>query len=217
MRHLALLRGVNVGGARTLLMRDLEAAFSKAGASAAAAVIQSGNVVFEADRPDGVCAAAAETIRAKFGFLPTIVIRGASAWRAMVEANPFVAAGAPADVLHLACLAAAPSPALAARLAAGAFLPDEFFAAGADVYLMLPNGVAKANLTNARLDRAFGTVSTMRNWRTVLRLLERLEGCADASGASLRAPPGRSASTGHDPIRNRPHIPPSDAAQVSDR
>ena len=68
-----------------------------------------------------------------------------------------------------------PDPKVAARLDRNAFLPDEFVAAGADVYLKLPGGVAKANLTNARLDRAFGTVSMMRNWRTVLRLLERLE------------------------------------------
>ncbi len=97
MRHLALLRGVNVGGARTLPMRDLEAAFRAAGASGAGAVIQSGNVVFEADRPDEACAGAAANIRAKFGFLPTIVLRRAAAWRAMVEANPFVAAGAPTE------------------------------------------------------------------------------------------------------------------------
>ena len=122
MRHLALLRGVNVGGARTLPMRDLEAAFRAAGASEAAAVIQSGNVVFEADRPNEVCAAAAAAILAKFGFLPTIVLRSAAAWRAMVARR------------------------------------------------------RPTSINNARLDRSFGTVSTMRNWRTVLRLLERLEG-----------------------------------------
>lgn len=53
---------------------------------------------------------------------------------------------------------------------------------GADVYLRLPNGAAKAILSNARLDRAFGTVSTMRNWRTVLRPLERLEAWPGGDG-----------------------------------
>jgi uncharacterized protein (DUF1697 family) len=50
---------------------------------------------------------------------------------------------------------------------------DEFVVAGAD--LRLPNGAAKANLVTARLDKAFRTVSTMRNRRAVSRLLERLE------------------------------------------
>ena len=175
MRHLALLRGVNVGGARSLPMRELEEAFTAAGATAAATVIQSGNVVFESDRPESTCAAAAAAVEGKYGFRPPVVLRSATAWRAMVGANPFVAAGVGPEALHLACLAAEPSPSLAARLDPQSFLPDEFVLAGADVYLRLPNGVAKANLTNARLDRAFGTVSTLRNWRTVLRLLERLE------------------------------------------
>ena len=104
-----------------------------------------------------------------------MILRSAGSWRTMVDANPFLAAGRSADRLHVACLAAAPAPSDAARLDREARKPDEFVLAGADVYLWLPNGVAKANLTNARLDKAFGTVSTLRNWRTVTKLLERLE------------------------------------------
>ena len=175
MRHLALLRGVNVGGARTLPMRELEQAFKAAGATEAAAIIQRGNVVFASDRPEATAAAAAAAVEAKFGFRPPLVLRNAEQWRTMVFANPFVAAGAPPETLHVACLSAEPNPALGARLDPQAFLPDEFVVGGGDVYLMLPNGVARANLTNARLDKAFGALSTMRNWRTVLRLLERLQ------------------------------------------
>jgi uncharacterized protein (DUF1697 family) len=156
-------------------MHDLEQAFTAAGATEAASVIQSGNVVFASDRPEATAAAAAATVEAKFGFRPPIVLRNAEQWRTMVLANPFVAAGAPPETLHVACLAAEPSPALGARLDPQAFLPDEFVLAGGDVYLRLPKGVARANLTSARLDKAFGAVSTMRNWRTALRLLERLE------------------------------------------
>ena len=93
----------------------------------------------------------------------------------MVDANPFLAAGRAGEHLHVACLGAAPAPSALAPLDRQALAPDEFVLAGADVYLWLPNGVAKANLTNARLDKAFRTVSTLRNWRTVLRLLDRLE------------------------------------------
>jgi uncharacterized protein (DUF1697 family) len=175
MRHLALLRGINVGGARSLPMRELEEAFTAVGATEAATVIQSGNVVFASDRSEAICAAAAAAVQAKYGFRPPIILRSARAWRAVVEANPFVAAGVGPEALHLSRLAAEPSPSIATGLDPRPFLPDEFVLVGADVYLKLPNGVAKATLTHARLDRAFGTVSTMRNWRTVLRLLERLE------------------------------------------
>jgi uncharacterized protein (DUF1697 family) len=175
MRWLALLRGVNVGGARSLPMAELERLFRAAGAGAVETVIQSGNVVFEADDAEEIGAAAATAIEAKFGYRPAMIMRDAQRWRAMAAANPFVAAGQPQDCLHVACLAAAPDPRAPASLDLQATAPDEFVIAGADVYLRLPNGVAKANLTNARLDKAFRTISTMRNWRTVRKLLERLE------------------------------------------
>jgi uncharacterized protein (DUF1697 family) len=50
--------------------------------------------------------------------------------------------------------------------------PDEFVVQGREVFLRLPNGVARSQLTNAYFDSKLGTVSTLRNWRTVLTLLE---------------------------------------------
>ncbi len=44
--------------------------------------------------------------------------------------------------------------------------------AGREIYLHLPNGVAKSKLTNAYLDTQLGTTSTIRNLRTVLALVE---------------------------------------------
>ena len=47
--------------------------------------------------------------------------------------------------------------------------------AGRDIYLRLPNGVARTKLTNAWFDRELATTSTVRNWRTVLELVELLD------------------------------------------
>ena len=46
--HVALLRGVNVGGANKLAMSNLRAIFAGAGCSRVETIIQSGNVVFAA-------------------------------------------------------------------------------------------------------------------------------------------------------------------------
>ena len=46
--HVALLRGLNVGGKNRLKMIDLAATFARAGASDVTTYLQSGNVVFEA-------------------------------------------------------------------------------------------------------------------------------------------------------------------------
>jgi uncharacterized protein (DUF1697 family) len=68
--HLALLRGVNVGGSHRLPMRELESAFTLAGASAVKTYVQSGNVIFESNRPVDTCVDAAKAIEAQFGFRP---------------------------------------------------------------------------------------------------------------------------------------------------
>jgi uncharacterized protein (DUF1697 family) len=64
--------------------------------------------------------------------------------------------------------------------------PDELAVVGRDVYLKLPNGVARSKLTNAYFDSKLDTVSTLRNWRTVLTLLEMAE--APATGVVSSRP-----------------------------
>ncbi len=50
--HIALLRGINVGGKHKLAMRDLVTVFTEAGCTAVETYIQSGSVVFTA--PSGI-------------------------------------------------------------------------------------------------------------------------------------------------------------------
>lgn len=173
----ALLRGVNVGGANRLPMASLKAVFERAGASRVETLIQSGNVVFEAPK------AAAATIVAKvaahisrdFGFDARLILRDAESWRALVAANPFLARGVDPKSLHALCLAAPPEDQRFARLDGGRSPPDEFVAVGQTIYLWLPNGVARTKLTNAWFDSTLGVTTTLPNWPTVLRLAARLD------------------------------------------
>jgi uncharacterized protein (DUF1697 family) len=52
MRFVALLRGINVGGANKVSMAELRSAFEDAGMTAVATYINSGNVVFSTDIDD---------------------------------------------------------------------------------------------------------------------------------------------------------------------
>ena len=54
--------------------------------------------------------------------------------------------------------------------------PDRFAVAGLEIHLHLPHGFARTRLTNDYFDRKLATVSTARNWRTVLKLLELVGG-----------------------------------------
>ncbi len=170
----ALLRGINVGGKNRLLMKDLAAMFVEAGCEDVRTYIQSGNVVFRAgatlaeDTPSRIGAA----IRDRFGYEIPIVTRAASDLEAIVEANPFVAAGAETDRLHVLFLADAPAAEDAEALDPDRSPGDEFAVRGREIYLHYPNGTARSKLTNAYFDSRLSTVTTMRNWKTVRKLIE---------------------------------------------
>jgi len=172
--HVALLRGVNVGGKNRLPMAELSAMFARAGCTDVRTYIQSGNVVFRAD--DGVAAQVAARVRgaisAQLGLRVPLVLRSARELRAVAANNPFLREGEDPKRLHVAFLERAPSPSARAALDPERSPPDRFVVAGRELYLCCPNGMARTKLTNDYLDRTLGTVSTVRNWNTVLALCE---------------------------------------------
>lgn len=168
----ALLRGVNVGGANRLTTAALQAAFAGAGGREVVTLLQSGNVVFDApiDEGEAIAARVRASIARVADIDAPIVLRDGECWRRLAAGNPFLVAGADAGALHAACLSATPSAERVARLEPDRSPPDAFVVVGADVYLHLPNGVARSKLTNAWFDARLGVVSTIRNWRTVTKL-----------------------------------------------
>jgi uncharacterized protein (DUF1697 family) len=78
-------------------------------------------------------------------------------------------------MLHVAFLAATPGPSKIAALDPNRSPPDEFAVHGREIYLRLPNGVARTKLTNAHFDSKLGTTSTLRNWRTVVKLVDLID------------------------------------------
>jgi uncharacterized protein (DUF1697 family) len=172
----ALLRGVNVGGAHSAPMSTVRETFAQSGGAGVATWLQSGNVVFEAAGADGVKVVerARASLRRRLGFDVSIILRDARSWLALCAGNPFLNNGADAAHLHVCCLSEAPSVEAIARLDPNRSPPDAFAIIGANVYLKLPNGVARSRMTNPWFDKTLGVVSTMRNWRTVARIAEAL-------------------------------------------
>ena len=172
--HLALLRGINLGGKNKLPMKDLVELFVAAGGDNVRTYIQSGNVLFDAPRsvateiPDRIAARIAE----RFGFRSPVILRTADQLHDVASNNPFLAAGAAEDTLHVMFLATPPDPTRVADLDPDRSPPDEFAVRGQEVYLHLPNGAARSKLTNAYFDAKLATTSTARNWRTVTTLLK---------------------------------------------
>ena len=172
--HVALLRGINVGGKNKLLMSDLAAMFSEAGCDDVRTYIQSGNVVFRADPllagrvPDLVC----EAIAARFGYRVPVLTRTAGELAAILGANPFLGRGANAGQLLVGFLADRPEAAAVDALDPDRSPPDEFAVIGREVYSYCPQGLARTRLTTRYFEWKLSATMTARNWKTVLTLHE---------------------------------------------
>lgn len=172
--HIALLRGVNVGGRNKLPMKDLASMFRDIGCDSVRTYIQSGNVVFRAD-PELACRIPdliAESIAGQFGYTITVVGRSAVELHEAARVNPFARDGADVKELHAVFLADEPPPELVAALDPDRSPGDRFAVLGREVFLHCPRGLSQTRFENAWFDSRLRTVSTMRNWRTVLKLLE---------------------------------------------
>jgi uncharacterized protein (DUF1697 family) len=176
--YLALLRGVNVGGKNKLPMKDLIEICLGAGCKDVRTFIQSGNVVFSADRPRGTELARqiASSITERFEYRTPVILRTLKQLMDVVTNNPFLEQGGAEDALHVLFLADTPNANVVAGLDPDRSPGDVFVVRGQEVFLKLTNGVADSKLTNNYFDKKLGTISTGRNWRTVTKLLELMKG-----------------------------------------
>lgn len=177
MPHVALLRGINVGGKNLLPKAALVDVFTKTGCGNVKTYIQSGNVVFTATQ---ACAKripnlVSRRIHERFGFGPQVVIRTADELRGVAANNPFVQSGADRVSLYVAFLADTPDRRRVDALDPDRSPGDSFRVVGREIYLCLAIGAAKTKLSNSYFDGALESTCTVRNWRTVLKLVEMVD------------------------------------------
>ena len=171
----ALLRAVNVGG-RKLPMAELRALCTGLGWSDVRTYIQSGNIVFEAERePRALEAQLEAALRSRFGMEVPTIVRTVPQWKRLVESNPFASEAETEPNRVLAGLAKAKiasgaADAIQAKAAAG----ERVALAGEALWFHYPAGVGTSKLTPALIDRSAGSPVTARNWRTILTLEEML-------------------------------------------
>ena len=176
-RHVALLRGINVGGKNVIKMADLKACFHENGFDDATTYIQSGNVLFEAtgSREADLAARIERMLAARFDYGASVVVRGRRRMRSIVGGAPEGFGVDPAtyrsDVIFL-------KPALNARAAMERLPTRE----GVD-RAWLGTGVLyvdrlAARAAQSRLSKvasmAMYQQMTIRNWRTTTELLRLL-------------------------------------------
>jgi uncharacterized protein (DUF1697 family) len=172
-RSVALLRGINVGGKHSVPMKDLAALFTRCGCSDVVTYIQSGNVVFCSAGNSKIDATTlAARIEKTFGFEVPVILRTADELDAVIRRNPFPKADPDKERMHVSFLASEPTAEQIASLDPNRSKGDTFKVLNREIYLLLPNGAGNSKLTNAYFDSKLKTISTARNWRTVIKLLE---------------------------------------------
>jgi uncharacterized protein (DUF1697 family) len=174
-RHVALLRAVNVGGAK-VAMSDLKALCEGLGFTEVSTLLNSGNVVFTSSKSGAALETLLEKEMAKrFARGTDFLVRSAKEWAALIAANPFPEM-ARRDPGHLVAmpLKDAPGKAAMAKLEAVIKGRETAKAVGKTLYLTYPDGIGVSKLTITVIEKALGTRGTARNWNTVLKVMERL-------------------------------------------
>src|SRR5258708_20996960 len=108
--YIGLLRGINVGGQKPIKMTELKQLFEAQGFGRVQTYIQSGNVVFTADRAEEPLRCQLEReIAAAFGFPVTVALRTADELERLIADCPFAAdALRDEESLYVTLLAEAP-------------------------------------------------------------------------------------------------------------
>ena len=197
--HVALLRGLNVGGHNRIAMSDLRDLATSIGLVDVVTYIQSGNLVFTSPETDQTALAAAleKRIARQLEVRPAVIVLSREEFAGVVADNPYPNEPNP-KCLHVVFHRSDPGPDAAASLAAaerrarGMGSRDEGVVIGRHVFLHTPDGLGRSELA-LELNRhrtAPTTVSTMRNWATVTRLMALVNGDppsqrADGAGTEL--------------------------------
>ena len=172
-RWVALLRGINVGGANRLPMADLRATLAAAGMTHVVTYVQSGNVVFDHPTDDAteVADIVSGAIAARHGLtVPTVVRTGDELVR--------IAGSHPEDgvldatYLHVVFFDRTAAGGASSSIDAGRFVPDRFVVDRNEAYVTYPNGAGRSKLTLDVFERALGVTATARNMNSVRKIAE---------------------------------------------
>ncbi len=174
MKWIALLRGINVGGQKSIRMQDLRNSCEKAGLLDVETYIQSGNIVFEsAVNDNGILENLLhQTIQVDYGFdVPVWVIKAAEIAQYLAM-NPFADATIYDPKRCFYCLLdQRPDPERMLDIRDKAENPEEIVGINRMVYLYIPGNAARSKLNNTLVERILKRKATTRNQNTLEALL----------------------------------------------
>lgn len=172
-RYIALLRAINVSGARIIKMEDLRKHFAIKGFTNIVTYIQSGNVLFDSEETDQQ---ALETkIEAKLlkvlGYEVTVILRSLDEMAQIAKKDPFKKERKEGDKYYVVFLKETPIKENLKDFMSFANDVDRFKLIGNDLYWLLRPEMGKSVVSSTFLEKKLKVLTTNRNWNTVNKVL----------------------------------------------
>jgi uncharacterized protein (DUF1697 family) len=170
-RWVALLRGINVGGANRLAMADLRATMVGAGATDVATHVQSGNVVFThpVSEAEQLATMLSSAITSRHGLTVPVIVRTGAEMGRLTTGHPDDGVIEP-KYLHVVFFDRLPGTTSLPPIDAGRFVPDRFVVDGREAYVTYPEGSGRSKLTIDVFEMAFDVTATARNMNSVRKI-----------------------------------------------
>ena len=170
---IGILRGINVGGKRKILMADLKSLCEKLGLKNVVTYIQSGNLIFVSGKQNSALETMLEkAIQETFGFEVPVIVRSSKELESSINNNPFHDKNADINALHLTFLKEKPTQENVEKALSFNYEPDKFEIKDKCVYIYCEGKYHQSKLTNNFFEKKLNTGATTRNWKTVLKLAD---------------------------------------------
>jgi uncharacterized protein (DUF1697 family) len=175
MVYIAMLRGINVSGKNILKMEALKSSLKSLKFENLKTYIQSGNVVFGAEKTSTT--ALSQLIHKKilkdFGFSIPVTVRTSKELEKIIKTNPFFKIKSiDPTKLHVTFLSERPTKESLEGLKKLPIKPDQFHVVGQEIFIHCPVSYGETKLSNAAFEKLLSVQATTRNWKTVHSLFE---------------------------------------------
>jgi uncharacterized protein (DUF1697 family) len=176
-RQVALLRGVNVGRGNRISMAALRDLVSQLGYTDVTTLLNSGNVVFTVSRTASRDAAARieKALAAELGTTVRVTVLSSSALATVIEENPLLRFAENPSRLLVALLRNPADRSKLAPLSKEDWGNDALGVGTLAAYLWCAEGVIASRL-NQEVNGLLGDGVTSRNWATILKLHDMMNG-----------------------------------------
>ncbi|GGG40228.1 DUF1697 domain-containing protein [Bizionia arctica] len=168
--HIALLKGINVGGHKKVPMADLRQLLEKAGFEKVQTYIQSGNVIFQSsEKANTIENKIQKAILAQFGFEVFVQVKKRQDLERIFNDSPFSEEKKKASYFMM--LHETSTGDLVKVASEKVYEGEEYQIINDCIYFYCEKGFGKAKFNATIFERKLNTFATARNYNTMVKLI----------------------------------------------